>query len=312
MSEFTVMATGLAFPEGPVVMPDGSVVVVEIKGGTLRRIWGDNRSEVIARPGGGPNGAQLGPDGAIYVCNNGGIGIGHSDGPEVIGRIERIDPGTGRVDRLYDHCDGRPLRAPNDLVFDADGGIWFTDMGRTKPETDTHPGHVERSAVHYCRPDGSAIHAPFRGALSYNGIGLSPDGRTLYVAETQAGKVWRFGVTGPGELAADEGGAVQPEWFGSGPGNARFDSLALSASGTVCVATIANGGITSLFADGRIGFLPLPETIVTNIAFGGPGLRTAYITLAGRGDLIAMAWPEAGLPLNFGYGAGPITAAGSA
>ena len=71
MSNYDVVATGLEFPEGPVCMADGSIVLVEVKRGTISRVDPDNGSvEVVAQPGGGPNGAAVGPDGALYVCNN--------------------------------------------------------------------------------------------------------------------------------------------------------------------------------------------------------------------------------------------------
>src|SRR5437764_205841 len=69
---YTQIASGLRFPEGPVAMPDGSVVLVEIERRTLSRVTPDGKIHVIARLGGGPNGAALGPGGKIYVTNNGG------------------------------------------------------------------------------------------------------------------------------------------------------------------------------------------------------------------------------------------------
>src|SRR5215467_6534507 len=66
------VAEGLHFPEGPVAMADGSVVLVEIRRGTLTRVTPNGRRETLAELGGGPNGAAIGPDGAVYVCNNGG------------------------------------------------------------------------------------------------------------------------------------------------------------------------------------------------------------------------------------------------
>src|SRR3546814_2920883 len=68
----TELATGLQFPEGPIAMDDGSIVLVEIARGTLTRVSPDGSVTVVAELGGGPNGAALGPDGAVYVCNNGG------------------------------------------------------------------------------------------------------------------------------------------------------------------------------------------------------------------------------------------------
>src|SRR5258708_26131711 len=73
MPDVRVLATDLEFPEGPVVLPDGSVVLVEIRGQRLTRVWPDGRKEVVAKIPGGPNGAALGPDGKMYVCNNGGF-----------------------------------------------------------------------------------------------------------------------------------------------------------------------------------------------------------------------------------------------
>ena len=73
MAELRVLATGLEFPEGPVAMPDGSVVLVEIRGRRLTRVYRDGRKEVVAQIPGGPNGAALGPDGKMYICNNGGF-----------------------------------------------------------------------------------------------------------------------------------------------------------------------------------------------------------------------------------------------
>ncbi len=114
-----ILATGLQFPEGPIAMTDGSVLIVEIAAGRLSRWRPDGRIEVVATPGGGPNGAAIGPDGACYVCNNGGF-VWHTDSAGgryphgraadyAGGRIERIDLATGRVERLYDRTERGPL-----------------------------------------------------------------------------------------------------------------------------------------------------------------------------------------------------------
>src|SRR2546430_12167216 len=85
MSDVRVLATGLEFPEGPVVLPDGSVVLVEIRGRRLTRVWPDGRKEVVAEIPGGPNGAAIGPDGKCYICNNGGVSWVPSPGPPSAG-----------------------------------------------------------------------------------------------------------------------------------------------------------------------------------------------------------------------------------
>src|SRR6202035_313560 len=108
MLDVEVLAEGLAFPEGPVAMGDGSVVVVEVAAGRLSRLSAGKEMSVLAEVGGGPNGAALGPDGALYVCNNGGMG----PGPAIAPAIQRVDPDTGQVDVLYTECEGRSLVAP--------------------------------------------------------------------------------------------------------------------------------------------------------------------------------------------------------
>ena len=138
--QFTEVASGLRFPEGPIAMPDGTVLVVEIARGTLSRVHANGRVEVVATVGGGPNGAAIGPDGHCYVCNNGGFAWHERDGrlfpgeqpPDYSGgRIERVNLGTGAVEVLYRACGPNPLRGPNDIVFDAFGGFYFTDHGMT-------------------------------------------------------------------------------------------------------------------------------------------------------------------------------------
>ena len=134
MTEIREVATGLRFPEGPIAMPNGDVVLVEIARGTLSRVKPDGSVEVIAETGGGPNGAAMGPDGACYVCNNGGFRWhikggkhfpGYQDENYSGGRIERVDMETGAVEVLYTACNGHKLRGPNDIVFDAKGNFWL-------------------------------------------------------------------------------------------------------------------------------------------------------------------------------------------
>jgi gluconolactonase len=281
-----IIAEGLAFPEGPVVMADGSVIVVEIHGARVTRCWRD-RTEVICETGGGPNGAAIGPDGALWICNNGGIG---RTGPGAEGRIERIDLATGRLERVFDACDGIPLEAPNDLVFDADGRVWFTDLGTLRfadygVESKTFGG------LYTGTPDGGSIAAIKRGTLSYNGIGLSPGGRHVYCADTFQGRLFRYDA----RVEAQE-----PVYVGSGIGNAGFDSLAVTAAGNICVATVFTGGITTFTPAGEARYLDIPEDVsVTNIAFGGEDMRDAYITLSNSGWLVRMRWDEPGLKLAF-------------
>ena len=296
------VASGLQFPEGPIAMADGSVVLVEIRRGTLTRVTPDGRRETIAELGGGPNGAAIGPDGAAYVCNNGDAWAWMAgetnlpDGPPIHGyrggSIQRVDLQTGRFTTLYDHCDGKPLNSPNDIVFDSTGGFWFTCLGYSDGE------NRRLGAVYYARPDGSKITRWRSGLISPNGIGLSPDERRLYMADCMVGKLLEFEIPEPGVML--EQTSLSPGRVVCAlPGFQWLDSLAVEADGRVCVATLWNGGITVFQSSGAYQHVPVPDPVTTNICFGGPDLCDAWITASSTGKLYKVRWPRPGLRLPF-------------
>jgi gluconolactonase len=298
-----VVATGLRFPEGPIAMADGSVLLVEIAAGRLTRIGPGGEVQVVAELGGGPNGAAIGPDGHCYVCNNGGFSWRTDDGftrptgaaaDYAGGSIQRVNMVTGAVQTLYTHCQGVPLHGPNDIVFDAQGGFWFSDFGKTFED------RIIRGAIYYAKSDGSLIRRAAHPVLTPNGVGLSPDGGTLYMTETETSRLWAYPVIGPGELACEPWPSPNGGRLVHGlPGFQRFDSLALEESGNICVATLVRGGISVFKPSGElIEFHEAPEGYCTNICFGGAERRTAFITLSGHGELFAAQWPRSGLSLN--------------
>lgn len=303
MIDIETVAEGLEFPEGPIAMADGSVLVVEIARQTLTRVRPDGSCEVIATLGGGPNGAAIGPDGAAYVVNNGGA-FDFPEGWKEAGKlglparyeggsIQRVDLETGAVTTLYDSCDGKPLNAPNDLVFDRTGGMWFTCFGFSDGETRRLGG------IYYARPDGSSIRRWRSEQISPNGIGLSPDETTLYWADSMLQRLWSLDIVAPG-VVANETGHQSGTILTNLPGMQWFDSLAVEADGRVAAATLFNGGITVIDpATGQIAHVPVPDPITTNIAFGGPDMRTAWITGSATGTLFRCRWPRPGLRLNF-------------
>ena len=304
-----VIADGLQFPEGPIAMSDGSIVLVEIARGTLTRVGTDGATEVVADCGGGPNGAALGPDGAVYLCNNGGFTWRQVDGmllPGVQpddyggGSIQRVDLATGAVTTLYTECDGWPLAGPNDLVFDRAGGFYFTDLGKGR-ERD-----FDRGAIYYAQPDGSSIRLVAGPLVTPNGIGLSPAEDRLYYAETMTGRIRFWNLDGPGLVAAagpqlSSSAGVPSILLGVVPGDGRVDSLAVDSEGNVCVATLGTGAVTAFAPDGSLrAVLPVPgDPMVTNVCFGGPDRTTAFITASAFGTLRAHDWHCPGLELNF-------------
>ncbi|TDI62049.1 MAG: SMP-30/gluconolactonase/LRE family protein [Alphaproteobacteria bacterium] len=300
--DVTEITSGLRFPEGPIAMPDGSIILVEIERGTLSRVTTSGTIEVIANLGGGPNGAAVGPDGWIYVCNNGGFewsespagGLrpGHQAKDYETGSIQRVNPDTGEFQTLYTHCGDRRLNGPNDIVFDKTGGFYFTDLGKTR-ELDMDIG-----AVYYAQPDGSQIHEIVTGVITPNGCSLSPDEDVLYFAETRTCRLWAMDITAPGQVKRLVG-APGRMLYGSSEYQ-FFDSMAVDAEGHVCVATLLNGGITSISPDGSdVAFFPFDDILTTNICFGGEGLETAYLTLSTTGRLVSTKWQRPGLALNF-------------
>jgi gluconolactonase len=298
-----VVATGLQFPEGPIAMPDGSVLVVEIRRGTLSRVRPSGEIEVVADLGGGPNGAALGPGGAVYVCNNGGFEWfeaggnlipGHLPHDYIGGRIQRVDLETGDFFTLYDHCGAQPLRGPNDLVFDKEGGFWFSDHGKSTP---THRDH---GALYYAKADGSHIELA-RGELTApNGVGLSPDQSVLYWADTTTGRLWAAEIESPGRLAPQPAPWLPGRVVCTLPGFQLLDSLKVEANGKICVGTIINGGITVFDpASSATEHFEFPEIAITNLCFGGEDLRDVWATASSSGKLYKCRWPRPGLRLDF-------------
>jgi gluconolactonase len=295
LRDVQIVAEGLAFPEGPVAMRDGSVLVAEIGGGSIARVDRDGRVERIAMVGGGPNGAALGPDGALYVCNNGGF----REGGRIEPCIQRVDLATGTHEVLYREYDGIALGSPNDLVFDDAGSFYFTD-------------HVAQGSVYYAAPDGSAITKVAANRPHPNGVGLSPDGSVLYWAETPTRQVQRRRIVAPGEVAPAEcdvralfrpGGADRYAVLAGLPGCHELDSLAVDSAGSVVVGTLVDSGVSEIRVDGAWTLHTLPsalaDPLVTNVCFGGDDLTTLFVTCSRTGRLLRATWQCPGAPLAF-------------
>ncbi|MBL0156437.1 MAG: SMP-30/gluconolactonase/LRE family protein [Bryobacterales bacterium] len=312
-SEFRELASGLNYPEGPLYRPDGSVLVAEVGGGTVTRVRPDGVKELYATLGGGPNGLAAGPDGAIYVCNDGGFSFLNLPGLKVAlgqpesyvgGSIQRIAP-NGAVTTLYTHFDAKhpvtgatvslPLRSPDDLVFDSHGGFYFTDWGKDRWRDRDITG------VYYAQPDGSSIQELIFPLQSPNGIALSPCESRLYVTESWTRKILYWELDGPGQIRPNPPRLDNSHLLSAAmPYQAGLDSMNVDETGNVYVAALlpngadptARGGIIVVSPDGKVlEWIPIDigpaDPLPSNITFGGPDRRTAYITLGGTGRLIS-------------------------
>lgn len=286
-----VLTDGLQFPEGPVWGPDGTLYVTEIGGGRITAIAPNGTKRTFAETGGAPNGAALGPDGYLYVTNNGGKNPGY---------IQRIDP-HGKVEKLYEQCDGQPFQGPNDLVMDTHSGFYFTDPSPLTREG-TKFGHL-----YYARRDGSAVKRMQYLFLLPNGIALTPDDATLIVLESLTSRVWAIPIESPGVLGQVDAGARSGSprsWPVSAllttvPQPAAPDGMCVDAAGNLLICA-HNGGIVSVHTpDGTLfSQIAVEDRRLTNCCFGGDDFHTLYITESGLGRIVTVRWERAGLRLH--------------
>jgi gluconolactonase len=276
----TVLAEGLRFPEGPVWLGPRRVAFTEIRGQCVS-LWENGAVRCIAVTGGGANGATLGPDGALYVTNNGGLSMGH-DGkwaaPDPIaGRIQRVTL-AGEVRDVATVLPGAPPNRPNDLCFGPDGLLYYTDPHNWEDLANLKPGRVARTTL-----DGgvtllSDVHA------FPNGIAFGPDD-CLYVAESVLSRIV---VMDPRPGATATVHATLPQGYP--------DGFCFDAEGRLYVAGSLGDVLVVFEPDGRVR-----ETIEmgagsepTNCCLGD-GLL--YVTLSGTGQLVALDAPVEPLPL---------------
>lgn len=271
--------SGYDSPEGPAFDSRGRLHFVNWLSGAIVRLEGDGVAREVANSGGVPAGLAFHRDGTLYVADEGA------------GRPGVLRLTAGQLLPWRQSYQGRPLNGANDLVFDARGALYFTDSGGSSLE----------------RPVGALYRAPSDGGLEHldgdlaypNGIALSPDGGTLYVAETETGRLLRYAVrpdgsVGPRETLATLEGPPGP------------DGMAVDTRGCLYVAHWGGGRVVVLTADGRrAGEIATPGRNPTNVAFGGPGRETLYVAEAETGAVYRVPLGVQGLAL---FGDGPVAA----
>lgn len=282
------IAATVCFLEGPAADADGNVYFSDVAGNRIMRMDAQGGLSVFRADSGRTNGNCFDAQGRLLSCEGGEQGPGRR-------RIVRTDLKTKKIDVLTDRYEGKRYNAPNDLCVDTRGRVWFTD-----PYYGTDRGHLEMDVEGVYRIDpvsgpGGREASKVTRVLTQkevqrpNGIAISPDDKTLYVVDShpQPGgnrKIWAFDVAADGTLGKQR--LVYD--FGKGRGG---DGMKLDMEGNLWVAagisvrrgpgeTLDNPpGIYVISPEGKLlRRIPIPENLITNLAFGGPERKTLYVT----------------------------------
>ena len=256
------VATGFTFTEGPLWHPDDYWYFVDLRPNRLHRIKLGQKPELVRMTEGG-NGTTFDLQGCLIVCEGDAR------------RVTRMDA-SGKVEALADNYQGGRFSRPNDVVCHSNGSIYFTDPDKRRPYHEREiPGRGgdnnlwDGAGVYRVATDGSV--SRLANCEYPNGLALSPDERTLYVANTRSSKyIHSIKLDAAGNMIARGIFADLNEGTEPGiPDGVKVDSIGR-------VYCTGPGGIWVMAPDGkRIGIIRFPEQSV-NFAFGGPDLRTLF------------------------------------
>ncbi|HEU5036665.1 MAG TPA: SMP-30/gluconolactonase/LRE family protein [Nocardioides sp.] len=276
----TVLASGIGFTEGPMVLDDRHVLVASVSRGTAVRLPLDGSpASVEFETGGGPNGLALGPDGLVLVTQNGGTAMRSRSTVPAAPSIQ-----THRYGVLSAFATPE-LDYPSDCVWGPDGTLWFTD-----PADHNIVGPAAPGAVRTFDPRTREFRTVGDGYQFPNGIAFGEDPSRVYLAQTAAGVVTRHRLVD---------GRLEPDGWTATPSHGRPDGIALDSRGWLWVAGATGDDLTVFDTSGRqveriefgIGVL------VTSLCFAGPELGTLVVTIAKGGTVITLPAPHPGLPL---------------
>ncbi len=277
----TTVAARVALLEGPAFGADGDLFFSDIFAGRIYRMTPAGKLSVFRADSGRTNGNTFDSRGRLVSCE------GSEQGPGGRRRIVRTDLETGRIEVLTDRYQGKRYNSPNDVVADDKGRVWFTDPFYGDDRSSLE---LDAESVYRIDPDGTVTRVLSQPEVERpNGLALTPDGKTLYVVDSNATpggnrKIWAFDVSEAGRptnrrLVFD---------FGKGRGG---DGLRLDNRGNLWVAAGIQfprhsgetadvpPGVYVLSPKGELlGRIPIPEDLCTNLAFGGPDRKTLHVT----------------------------------
>ena len=262
-----------SFLEGPVFDGAGNLYVTDIPWGRIFRIDPQGAWSLVAEYDGEPNGMKFMDAGTLLITD-------YKNG------LVRLDVATGVITPYLERRNSERFKGVNDLVFDADGNLYFTDQGQSGL-------HDPSGRLYRLRPNGQ-LDMLLANVPSPNGVALSPDGRVLYLAVTRGNCVWRVPLLPDGSVA--KVGQFFTSHGPSGP-----DGLAVDATGRLLVA---NPGLGYVWV---LNHRAEPECVLrgptgastTNLAFGGEGNRVVYVTDSTHGQLLHADLDTPGLRLTW-------------
>ena len=275
-------AAVVCFLEGPAVDADGNVFFSDIAGNRILKMDAKGLVSVFRADSGRTNGNCFDAQGRLISCEGGEQGSGGRR------RMVRTDIKTGEVTVLTDKYDGKRYNSPNDVCADSKGRIWFTDPRYGADRSDLE---LDVDGAYRIDADGKVTRVLTQVEVERpNGIAVTPDAQTLYVIDshpTVGGnrKIWAFAIQADGSLK--ERRLIYD--FGKGRGG---DGIRLDVKGNLWVAAGINqprgnagesldvpAGVYVISPEGKLlGRIPVPEDLITNLAFGGPDLKTLYVT----------------------------------
>lgn len=288
------IATQLSLTEGPAVDRDGNVYFTEIMTQRIMKFGKNGVLSVYREHSNAANGLLIDPQGRLIACEGAPSATAQRSGLTVSGkpRVTRTDLKTGKIEILADKFEGKPLAGPNDLTIDGKGRLYFTDFNGAAVYRIDAPGKLVRILA---APD---IQRP-------NGIQISPDDKTLYLVEAN-GAEGGARLIRAYDLLPDGTVRNMRVFYNFYPGRSA-DGMSIDSQGNLYASAGLHRtrntsetldtqcGVYVISPDGKLlRFIPIPEDYITNNAFGGPDMKTLYVT-AGK-TLYKIRSEIAGLP----------------